>query len=319
MMMSKRNIALFFLLLLQLVLIGYLYLPQPENGPVKRFFAGVTPEMVVRLAVVNAEQKSVAIRREGSGWLVEGAEEYPADREKLDNLLARLTSLQSDRLVAQTKEAHNRFQVGKDFNQRVTLTLKDGKERSLYLGSSPNYKTTHVRAADDDGVYLVAELAAWQVSPDVKFWWQREYVEVSPEGLLGISLANSRGQLHLSRGDDGVWQLAGLEAGQQLDNSAVQEFVNSVSRITLSDYLGRVEKQEYGLAQPQATLTLKSESGVITLAVGRKDEQAGMGGAYVMKSSASPFYVQGGSAQLAPLVERQKGDFVAREKANKKP
>ena len=36
-----------------------------------------------------------------------------------------------------------------------------------------------------------------------------------------------------------------------------------------------------------------------------------LGGSYVMKSSASPFYVRGGGGLLAPLTERKVADLLA--------
>ena len=311
-MMSKRNIALLALLLLQVVLIGYLYMPRQESGTAKRFFPDLQPEAVVRLTVAAAEGKQVAVKREAGGWVVDTPEQYPADREKIDNLLTRLADLSSDRLVAQTEEGHNRFRVGASPNQHLTLTMQDGKEQSLSLGTSPSYNATHVRAGGDTGVYLVAEFAPWQLPADEKFWWQREYVAMQPEGLVEVSLHNSHGELQLYRAEDQGWQVAGLIEGQQADGAAVQDFVAAVSRIALTDYLGREERPEFRLDKPLATLTLKSKELTVTLKVGAKDEQAGMAGAYVMKSSASPFYVQAGSAVIAPLLDRQQGDLIAK-------
>lgn len=311
-MLTKRNLVLLGLLALQVVLIGIVYMPRSQGGSSKVFFDGLKPEAVNRLTVATADGRTVTVKRQGSGWVVDTPAQYPADRDKIDNLLTRLTGLRSDRLVAQTKEAHNRFQVGAaHFGQKVTLTLAAGGERILYLGSSPNYTTVHVRAEGDDTIYLVNELAGWQVPADEKFWWQREYVVVKPEELREINLVNRTGTLRLANNGK-EWQLAEGGAGQALDQTKVQEFVTAVSHIALIDYLGQEEKKEYGLDKPVATLTLTTKAGTVTLTVGAKGETAEqLGGSYVMKSSASPFYVKGGGGMLAPLVERKMADLLA--------
>ena len=310
-MLTKRNLILLGLLCLQVVLIGGVYMPRSQDGAAKIFFEGLKPEAVAKLTVATPDGRSVTVVRQGKGWIVDTPAHYPADRDKIENLLTRLTGLRSDRLVTQTKEAHNRFQVGKEFGQKITLTLAAGGERILYLGSSPNYTTTHVRAEGDDRVYLVNELAGWQVPAEEQFWWQREYVMVPPEELREITLVNRAGGLRLVKGGEG-WQLADAGAGQALDPARVQEFVAAVSRIALTEYLGQEEKKEYGLDKPVAVLALVTKAGAVTLTIGARGETAGqLGGSYAMKSSASPFYVRGGGGILAPLTERKVADLVA--------
>lgn len=309
-MLTKRNLVLLGLLCLQVVLIGVFYMPRSQGGPAKLFFEGITPEAVTRLTVATPDGRSVAVARQGKGWIVDTPAHYPADRDKIDTLLTRLTGLHSDRLVAQTKEAHNRFQVGTQFGQKVTLHFAAGKERVLYLGSSPNYTATHVRAEGDDRVYLVNELAGWQMPADEKFWWQREYVVVQPEELREVSLVNRAGTIRLVKSGE-TWQLGDAGTGQALDAAKVQEWVAAVSRIALTDYLGQEAKKEYGLEKPFATVTLTTKAGAVTLVVGAKSETAEqLGGSYVMKSSASPFYVRGGGGVLAPLTERKSADLL---------
>ncbi|MEW6595016.1 MAG: DUF4340 domain-containing protein [Thermodesulfobacteriota bacterium] len=309
-MLTKRNLILLGLLCLQVVVIGVVYMPRKQSGPTKVFFEGLKPEAVARLTVATPDGAVVAVARQGQGWIVDTPAQYPADRDKIENLLTRLAGLRSDRLVAQTREAHSRFQVGKEFGQKVILTLAAGGERILYLGTSPNHTATHVRAEGDDAIYLVGDLAAWQLPADEKFWWQREYVAVAPEALREIHLANRRGVIRLAKGGEG-WRPAESGAGLQLDQARVQEFLAAVSRIALTEYLGREAKKEYGLDKPLATLTLTTTTGTVTLVVGARDEGGGMGGSHVMKSSASPFYVRGGSSVLAPVVERTLADLLA--------
>lgn len=313
-MLTKRNLILLGLLCLQVVLIGVVYMPRSQGSAAKIFFEGLKPEAVAKLSVATPDGRSVTITRQGKGWTVDTPAHYPADRDKVENLLTRLADLRSDRLVAQTREAHSRFQVGATrFGQKVTLTLAAGGERILYLGSSPNYTITHVRAEGDDRVYLVNELAGWQLPAEEQFWWQREYVAVAPEELQEITLVNRAGTIRLVKSGK-EWQLAEAGAGQVLDAARVQEFVTAASRVALTDYLGQEAKKEYGLDTPTATLTLTltSKAGAVTLTIGAKSETAEqLGGSYVMKSSASPFYVRGGGGILAPMVERKVADLLA--------
>lgn len=309
-MMSKRNTALLFLLLLQVVIIGFVYRPgRNAVPPEKNFFQGIEPAQVVKITVRGKEGRTVTLNKENNDWRIAGTEGLPADNEKIATVVDRLTKLSSNRLIAQTSESHNRFLVGGgQYNLKVTLGLADGREKSLYLGTAPTYKSTHVRAEDDDRVYLATDLAAWQMPAEQNAWWRREYVDIPPDQLTAITLKNGHGTLELVKDDKNEWQIEGLKKGQKADAEAVKDFVETVSRIALTEYLGRQEKKEFGLARPLAVLTLGTQEETVTLAVGSQDQETNTN---VVKSSNSPFYVRAGSLLLAPVLERQKADLLA--------
>jgi len=312
-MLSKRNLVLSILLAIQLGLIALLYWPKGTGSKdAHRFFPALSPGQVTRLAITDGEKGiTVTLRREDQGWVV-GEAKYPVDEERLETVLDKLATLSSDRVVGRTPEAHARFKVGEPFNLKVVLADAAGGEHVLFVGSSPSYQTLHVRKADEDEVYMVRELAAWQIPADETFWWKREYVEVSPGKLTRVGLQNTKGTFTLVRKEDS-WVVEGRE--DVPDQDKVRDFLNKVRRLALTEYLGREPRPEFGLDQPEAVLTLATDKETIEVRVGRKKEKEKEDeGQPVLKASSSPFYVTCGEFIAEPLLDTKVSDFFSGKK-----
>lgn len=299
-MMNKRNSLLLALLCLQLGLLAILSLNDRDGEQTRQhFFAGIEPSLVTGLTILGDEGRKADLRKTEEGWIVSTEGKVPADRRKIDKALKALTALAPDRLVTRTRESHNRFLVGeKKYNLLLTLTLADGREKSLYLGSAPSHKSTHVRAEGDERVYLAREFSAWDFPLEASAWWLSDYVDLPDESLAEVRIENSAGSLHLKKGEQGVWLPAG-QAETAVDQARAQALVDAARRITLNEYLGREEKSEYGLMTPAARLTLAGKGKETTLLIGAPDPVSNTA---VLKSSDSPFYVRASSGALADLL-----------------
>lgn len=306
--MGKRNIALFFLLLLQVVIIGYIYRPgQDTIQPTIHFFEGIAPEQVMGFTIVEKGSQSIKFNKEQQNWVISSKDNIPAEQEKVTTLITKLTNLQSSRLVTKTKSSHDRLKVGKNFNKKITIHMKDGDDRILYLGTAPSYKTLHVRADNDNRVYLVKDFSSWETPVEASSWWKNQYVDIDSENLTELSLTNSHGSFTIQKDSDGKWQLIGAKNEDKVNETALLDFLDVASRISVSNYLGKEEKDEYGLKKPSTEIKLKSSQESIRIIIGTEDKESG---SYVTKSSSSPFYVQVSKYSVTPLIDRKAKDLL---------
>ncbi len=291
------------LLVAQVALIAYMYRPDRTGGPpAVQFFKGVTADQVAGVAITDGKQ-SLSLKKEGKGWRISTEPTYPAEAKKVEALVKKLLALNSSRLVARTDASHGRLKVAKDgYLRKLTLTMADGKSRELLLGTSPNYKTIHVRAADADNVYLVKDLSDWEVSAVPDEWWDTNYVNVNPADLKSLTLSNGHGRIELSRDGGNRWQAAGVPEGKRLADEALNNFLNKACLVQLGTYLGRDHSDgEFGLDKPMAELTLGLAAGsVVRLAVAMGDAKKEE---VIAKVSDSPFYVTVHAYEIKALLD----------------
>ena len=304
--MNKKNIILLGVLVVQIVIIAFVYRPGKDVvSPGNDFFAGMSMDEVRQVRITDNEMKTISLTQAGDSWTV-GKEGYPGDSQKIESILAKLVNLRSTRLVTRTKSSHNRLKIADGiFSRRVELHTADSSGHVLYFGASPNHKTIHVRLEGEDEVYLVKDISEWELQTDVDSWWQTKIVNIPDTDLTAVSLQNSSGSFSLQKDDAGTWRLEGDET--ELSSTAVQEFLDKAGHIRLTTYLGREAKEEYGLSEPEAELTLTTGDKTVRLQIGPLNEEEND---HVVKADTLEFYVRTATYVLKPLLDWKQEDFI---------
>lgn len=311
--MSRLNKILSLLLVIQLMLIAYVYRPNRTSAPPSvNFFKGIDAAQVVGLTISDG-QKSLTMSKDRT-WHLETNPPYPADTKKIEALTNKLTTLTSSRLVAHTSASHGRLRVTEDdYSRKITLSLADGTGKQLLLGTSPNYKTIHVRAADDVNVYLVKDLADWEASATPDDWWDNNYIDVDPNKLTKLTLKNSHGALELTRDKEHNWQAPGIPPGKELAYEALHAFLNKACLIQLSSYLNeKPNDAKLGLNKPMAELLLTTDDGVISLKIAPGDKEKEE---FTAKTDTSPFYVAVHDYEIRGLLDTSLSTLLVEKNA----
>ena len=305
--MNRRNLFLSGVLVLQLVVVAVVFWPRQVASGGQSLFPGVEAGQVVRLTIADGQGKSIELARQGSGWVLPRADDYPVLEDKVPPLLDKILALTADRLVAQTPGSHERLKVAAgEYERMVELELDGGRIRRLYVGTAPTFRATHVRADGQDEVYLTSDLSAQDLGVEATAWVDRTYLDVPLDEIVAATLENANGRFELTKvGDE--WTLAGLGAEETLDMGAVQSLVSGARLVSLLEPLGIEARLSYGLDDPQAVVTFQTEGGVYTLWVGAQDPESKR---YVVKSSAADWYVRVNEFSVQDLVDQTREDLL---------
>jgi len=309
--MNKTNRILIILLVVQLILAGLMLLLNRPGAASEAtpLLPNVTADAVSRLVIQDAEGGRLALARQGDGWMLPDAGNFPAQADAITPLLEKILAIDTARLVAETADSHGRLEVAEDtFVRRVELTTADGQTYVLFIGSAPQPRATNVRLDGQDQVYLAADLTSFDANTEASGYIDTAYFSVSPDQVVGITLENANGVLRLVKDATGAWALTDLAAGEQMDAAAVTALLNQAASIRLTEPLGLAVKPEYGMDAAQATITLTLQDGTEqTVRIGAKDEATG---AYVIGSSQSPYLVLAAEFSVKDLVEKARAGFV---------
>ena len=272
-------------LLLQAALIAYLYRPgQDKSPPSVALMAAVDAKAITSMSITDEDGRSVTLQKEGAGWTV-GAEKFPADTESLERIFKKITSLKSARLVSRTKASHNRLKVGDAvFNRKVVLGTDKG-DITFFMGTAPSSKSVHLRVSGQDEVYQVSGIAAWELQADAESWWRNDYVDFEPESIQAITIKNSKGAFSIKTDASGKRWLAAPEASAELNQDKVSTLLNTVAKISASDYLPKDFSIE---TKPVCTIEYQVDGKSVSLQIWPKSDQDD----HVAKLSITPFYVK---------------------------
>jgi hypothetical protein len=311
--MNRLNQILVGLLVVQLVVVGILFWPRSTASVEgQSLFPDVTSDRIVGLTITGPDGQTLHLAKLNGQWVLPEAEDYPVLEDKVPTLLDKIIGLKAERLVTQTAASHERLKVAADSYERlVEFELSDGTRYRLYLGSSPSYSATHVRADGQDEVYLASNLSAQDAGVAATNWVDQAYLSIPRDQITTLTLENKNGRFEFEKSGD-AWTMKGLAEGETLNQTSVEALVSRAASVTLTKPLGKVEQQSYGLQQPGAVVTIRThtdEAGdrTFTLRVGARDPADN---SYVVISSESPYYVRVAEFSVKDFVEKARDGFL---------
>lgn len=311
---GRKNQILAAALILQLALVAAVFWPRPASGAQSApLLAGLDVDQVVCVTIHDEQGAHIVLAKQAGSWVLPEAGEYPCTEDQVPGLLDKIAALKADRLVAQTEASHKRLQVGdQDFARLIELELADGTVRKLYLGSSPSYGATHVRAEGQEQVYLTSDLSTADASARAADWIDTLYVSVPQDQVVSLALDNANGHFEFTKGDDDQWTMAGLAPDETLSQNNVTSLVSRVASVRMLRPLSTQVQPDYGMDEPQAvvTITSRDEEGATKTYILQVGTQSGEDNSYVLKSSESPYYVQVAEYTVQDWVEKTYDDFI---------
>ena len=262
--------------------------------------------------ITGADGNTIELAKRDGSWVLPEADDYPVSENRVPPILGKLAELKAERLVTQTASSHKRLRVAEDaFERLVEIELDDGTRRRLYVGTSPSFSVTHVRADGQDEVYLASDLPAQDLGAQATAWTEQTYFSVPRDQVVALALENENGLLELEK-DGETWMMKDLAGDETLDQAAVQTLLSRASSVSMLRPLGKEELETYGLESPNAVVIFRTqmdgeEERIYTLRVGAQDAEDS---SYVIVSSESPYHVKVNEFAVRDLVEQTRADLL---------
>jgi hypothetical protein len=306
---TKLQKILLGLFVLQIILVGAVFWPrQTAVAEPQPLFTNLNVADLNRVVITDENGESLEFVREGEDWVLPAVGNYPANSQRLEEALGKLTAVQTNRLIARTADSQKRLQVADDdFLRRLSLTRADGTVETLFVGSSPNAQGSHVRRGGETETYLTDAIQSWELTPQISSWIDTTYIALTADDVNEVIIENENGRLDFTRNADNEWQLAGLAEGQEFNQTAFTTVLNQLVNLHMNAPLGTAEQPNYGLDNPQATVTLVTADDTSTLLIGAKDEATTT---YTAKWSGSDYYVTISAFSADKLVMATPADYI---------
>lgn len=309
--MNRRQQLLLGVLVVQLVLGVVVFWPQSApaagSGPM---LGDVKSADITTITIKDGTGNSVKLDRQGDKWVLTAADAFPADAVKVNAALDKLVALKGNRLVTRTAASQKQLKVADaDFERRVDFQA-GGKDYAVFLGTSPSAGALHFRINGQVETYLTSDLNSSDLGAEATAWIDTNYVNLSATDITVMTLKNASGEMAFTKDDKGAWTMTGLAAGETLNPNSIPGLVQTAGAVRMSAPLGKSDKPEYGMAQPQAVATLKTKDKSVTVTVGARTADDKGGATYVVKSSDSEYYVRVAEFSVQDLVTKKRLDML---------
>ena len=301
-MVSRTNQILIVILVVQLIIGVISLLPESkaENvaGPL---LADFSPDAVTGLVFRSTEGDELAMAKVDGVWVLPESDNFPLDESKVSSFLTQLAALQADRLIATSGSSQRRLGVAEDEFEAAVEIQQGERSDTLYIGTSGGVNVTHMRLGSSNDIYLTTGLTAWEADTRVGLWIDTVYFSVTQEDIVAVTLENANGIFEFEK-VGGEWTMLELAEDEAFNAGNFTSLLTQLATVRMRAPLGMEGKEEYGLANPQATITIETMESLstgeataeptlipvtYTLRIGAQLED----GDYVLKSDQSDYYV----------------------------
>ncbi len=312
---QKRNLGILGGLLLLQMALAVAFLVPWGQGPVEpeRLLPMMQDMEVAELYIEDTAGNYMKLMRRGDeDWVLPEIDDYPVTAVVADQLVEDMVELDNLRPVTQTTASHARLRVAEDdFERKVTATMVDGSVAVIYVGTAPLPRSTHIRVAGDDRVFVSDDLRHREVSLQPTYWVNTVYYSADYSDIKKFTLVNPQGRFAFFQDDNEEWQMQGLGPEETFNPNNLISLITTVSTISLTAPLGNVEKPEYGLLDPQATVLLEIQDEdtqeEVTITIGADTQKPNR---VVVKTSESPWFIEANRFTVDRLINRTREEFI---------
>ena len=255
----------------------------------QRLVAGLKLEGVAEVGLRDASATLTLVRRDGS-WVVKERADFPADAERVRELLLKLVELKIVQAEQVAEAQRARLELVEPGAAAPTgagtvLELKDGTGKTmtrLLLGKKVTARTAADGPSSEQGVptgryvmpgtatgsvALVSDpLGAAEAKPDA--WLSKDLIRAEQVRSIAASGPDGRQRFSLSRETDSYdWKLAG---GGKPDLQKAQDAVSSLQGMSLSDVVPDPGSAAAGLDRPIVIKAQTLDGVTYALRVGSK-------------------------------------------------
>ena len=262
-----------------LVLLGVAFILRnpgvlPWKNSVEKVFPGFKEGKIDRVKIMED-----VLVREGEEWKVESADNFPADKSKVELVLETTAELEKKEPVSKNKENHAKFGVdrGDQDNRgnqgRIRVKLSgEGKDFELIIGKSgPVFGSTYFRKGKEDKVYLADKSLGVIYNPGE---WRDLNIgfRIQDSGFKNIIVENASGIYELEKKGE-EWKLAQPKVEDKIVQSRVEDLVSRLTNLEAADATTSANLAETGLDKPVVKVKVEDGKGKKTLTIGSKNER----------------------------------------------
>lgn len=281
--MNKTIKTLSAVLAIQLGVAGGIYFRARHNG------SSAGTESLLRLSAADFDQVTlsepekppVTLKKKDGQWVLPERWDFPVSQDIRALTLDKLLELKKTWPVGDSASARKRFKVAGDaFEKKVVFSLNGKDKKTLFLGTSPEYRKVHMRPSDSDDVVLV-EFGYHDLSLVPAEWEDKKFLSMDRNNVMQIETP----AVQLVNKENG-FQVNSLKPGEEGKPSEVESLVSQVLNLPYLELMGTTPSPDYGLEKPDFKVTIRTKDGQTIV-----DEfgKAKTGNDYYLKNSAHPY------------------------------
>ena len=216
----------------------------------------------------------ISLARTDATWRIAAPVAAAADEAAVEQLLRHLGGLNARQFTADVATDLDKYGLAAPM---ATVSLRgEGTNllAQLLVGAlDPSNIVRFVKRVDEPFVYGVETNITGWLHANWLALRARVLVDMKPDQITKLTIEKKSGKVTLQRDPDKKWKLVDPAQGV-IDNDALQRLLNELASLPAEEFVreGRDNLAEYGLDQPETTLSATVGDKTYTLALGKPQD-----------------------------------------------
>ncbi|KPK44228.1 MAG: hypothetical protein AMJ65_03625 [Phycisphaerae bacterium SG8_4] len=229
--------------------------------------------------VLGEEEETVALRRQGNGFVVETKDGYPAKTSEVNSLISKCLEIKFTEFITEDPKNHEDLEVTEDKARTVVKFFKTADPNSAVLAGVVVGKTeelgqgTYVRQLSSDSTVSNRVLSApdvpW-ISTGVMSYIEQELISAETDEIESVTVVSPDGQYTLKKeadGDDPV--LIDMPTDKKLKTSDARSVLTALTSLRFDD----VKKRPADMTFDRQYVCRLKDSTEYTLGIAKQKEE----------------------------------------------
>lgn len=259
----QKHTKLFGLIFICLLALFAAKLFLPQLLPASSAYLDVTKQYIKNKPSAFTLEKGVtklSFTREGEKWKLD---QKAADSSRIDSLLTGLLPNDAPQLISENSEKQSDFEVTPQL--AYTVTFNDSP--TFYIGKNASPRGAYVRLKDATAVYLLPDLATYNIATEAAFWYDKTIIAIPEEKLTKITLSQGSEKISIEQKEK-VWKKAD---GSDAPKEKVSSLVSLLSSMLATNFATKEEIEKFGTVI-SASITIEYDGKSETLELIKGDE-----------------------------------------------
>lgn len=307
--MNKTLKILLGLLAVQIVLAGAVFMKNRRAGAAgnEESLLRLKADAFDRVVITEPGKTPVTLSMKDGKWVLPDRWDFPVSQEKRVLAIDKLLDLKKTWPVGDSADARKRCHVTDDTFEKKVVFEQGGKEKkTLYLGTSPEYRKVHLRPSDRDEITLV-EFGYHDLALNPADWEDKKFLSIDRATLMSIETPG----VQLVNKETG-FQVDHMKPGEESKASEVESLVSQITNLTYLELMGTTPSTDFGLDTPAYKVNLRTKNGQTMV---YEFGKAKTGDDFYLKSSAHPYIFKIAKSTVDALKAATRTKLVTTKKS----
>ncbi len=243
----NKNLTIILLVLVVLVVIDPLVTEHNAQADFKDILISTDSSKIGAVTIFQGKYPSekIILKRQNNKWtVIYGDKTWPADADKIREVLETLTDLRPTQVMGKGEKAWKTYAVtDSSATQIIVYNVKGKKIAHLYLGETESSQTqrnyhaqpeiaTYVRLQGDKNVYLIPHVLSVTFVSDPLQYRNNNLTPTAPPKVSRIKI-NTGGKTFVVQNKNGSWYLDDAKA----DSLNCERYVRLLAKVESNDYI----------------------------------------------------------------------------------